>query len=923
MNLSVFSRFHCLMLLCVLVVLFAPFGPAPKAVEELPEATVDHLRCDYALNPLGIDTVKPRLSWWIISSARGVEQTAFQIRVALSEESLGSSDGILWDSGKVVSGESTHQPYGGPELRSGQRYYWQVKVWTGDAQETDWSQPAFWEMGLLTPLEWKASWIEPELEEDLEISQPCPMLRREFEVPQGIKLARLYVTSHGLYRLQMNGRDVSDWVFTPGWTSYRNWLQYQTYDVSDQLKTGKNAIGVILGDGWYRGYIGFNGQRNYYGKNLGLLLQLRVEYEDGHSELINSDQGWKASTGPIVSSDIYNGEHYDARKEKPGWSAPGFNDRKWSGVRVVDHPKNILSAQVGPPVRRIEEVEPVEILQTPAGETVFDMGQNMVGWVRLKVKGKAGRTITLRHAEVLDQDGNFYAENLRSAAQTVRYIPKGKGIEVYEPSFTFQGFRYVAVEGLNKPSLNDITGVVIHSDMTPTGNFRCSNADINQLQHNIVWGQKGNFLDVPTDCPQRDERLGWTGDAQVFASTAAFNMDVAAFFKKWLKDLAADQNENGAIPFVIPNVLEGTASAAWADAGLIIPWTLYVRYGDENFLEDQYPSMKAWVEYMRGRAGEDLLWKGDFHFGDWLSATYPDPSFPAAVTDKDLIATAFFAYSTSILEKAARVLGRREDAREYGGLLGRIKEAFQNEYITPNGRLSPSSQTAYVLALKFDLVPRRMRESTSRRLVEEIRKRDNHLSTGFVGASYLSHVLSDSGHLDVAYQLLLNDTYPSWLYPVKKGATTIWERWDGIRPDGSFQSSGMNSFNHYAYGAIGDWIYRVIGGIGVDPEVPGFKHFLVAPLPGGEITWAETQLDSMYGTIRTAWADKEERFELEVRVPPNTSATVLFPTNDASQILENDQSLSQRDGIRRVQEVGGVSVVVGSGDYRFSMRKNK
>jgi len=507
-----------------------------------------HLKCEYKVNPIGIDAPRPRLSWQIQTPDRGVMQRAYQLCVR------GDDGTLLWDSGRVDSQRSIHVPYGGPPLAPGQRCAWQVRVWTGGDEASAWSETATWEMGLLDAGDWCAQWIEPDLEEDSNALNPCPMLRKTFVVDGEVRLARLYVTAHGLYEAELNGQRVGNQVLAPGWTAYDKRLQVQVYDVGDQLATGENAIGVTLGDGWFRGNLGFGGQRNVYGETLALLLQLKVEFVDGRvAWVVATDETWKAATGPIRSSDIYNGEHYDARLEKPGWSTAGYDDGEWAGGRVVEHGKAQLCAPVGPPILRIEEVRPVAILHTPAGDIVFDMGQNMVGWVRLRVEGEAGTTVVMRHAEVLDQEGNFYTENLRSAEQTNTYVLKGDGVEVYEPRFTFQGFRYVAVAGYpGSLTLDSLTGVVVHSDITPTGTWESDNDLLNQLRHNIVWGQKGNFVDVPTDCPQRDERLGWTGDAQVFMRTACFNMDVAGFFAKWLRDLAADQHADGNVPHVIP-----------------------------------------------------------------------------------------------------------------------------------------------------------------------------------------------------------------------------------------------------------------------------------------------------------------------------------------------------------------------------------
>jgi alpha-L-rhamnosidase len=751
------------------------------------------------------------------------------------------------------------------------------------------------------------------------------MLRTGFTVDGAVRSARAYITCLGLYEAELNGKRVGDQVLTPGWTSYHERLQYQTYDVGALLVEGENAVGVTLGDGWYRGNLGFSGNRNVYGDFLALLLQIEIVYQDGRTQIVCSNANWRASTGPILASDIYNGEAYDARLEKPGWSTAGYDDGDWQGVQVFDHDVDILVAPAGPPVLVIQELQPVEILTTPAGETVVDVGQNMVGWIRLRVQGEAGTKVTLRHAEVLDREGNLYTENLRSADQQVQYTLKGDGLEVYEPHFTFQGFRYVAVDGYpGELTLDSLTGVVVHSDITPTGAFECSHPLVDQLQHNIQWGQKGNFVDVPTDCPQRDERLGWTGDAQVFVRTACFNMDVAAFFTKWLKDLVADQGESGSVPHVVPDVLgrgrmRAGGSAAWGDAGVICPWTIYLCYGDTRILEEQYESMKAWVGYIQEQAGEDYLWAKGFHFGDWLAYATTRSDYPGATTDKDLIATAFYAYSTSLLQRTAEVLGKEEDAREYGELLAKVKGAFLSEFVTANGRLASNTQTAYALALYFDLLPEEQCPQAAARLAADVRGFQNHLTTGFVGTPYLCHVLSDNGYLDVAYDLLNQETYPSWLYPVTQGATTIWERWDGLKPDGTFQDVGMNSFNHYAYGAIGSWLYQVVAGIEIDPEAPGYKHILIQPRPGGGLSKARAVLDSMYGEVSSSWEVHDNEFSLTLSVPANAWGTIRLPGAAIELVTESGQPLAEAEGITRADQDGDVVVVgVGSGQYSFA-----
>jgi alpha-L-rhamnosidase len=917
---------------CLVVTLFLLTAPAhghgtPAAPEKSgSELTVDHLRVEHDENPLGLGIRAPRLSWWIHGNARGIVQAEYQIRVASTADDLTRGRRLLWDSGRVKSSESTFRPYDGPGVEARHRYYWHVRVWDSKGGASAWSAPAWWEMGLLAPSDWTAQWIEPGLEEDPSVPQPSPMLRRAFTLKGAVRSARVYVTSHGLYELSINGKRVGDDVLTPGWTSYSTRLQYQTYDVTSVLRRGDNALGAILGSGWYRGQIGFRQHRNHYGDRLALLAQLEVTYADGTRETIGSDAQWKASTGPIQAAEIYGGETYDARLEKPGWDAPGFNDSSWTGVRVVEHPKNTLIAPDGPAVRRIEEVTPIKILTSPSGQTIVDMGQNMVGWVRLTVEGPAGTTVTLRHAEVLDQKGNFYTANLRAAAQQVVYTLKGSGKEVFEPRFTFQGFRYVSVEGFpGALALDNLKGIVVHSAIAPASEFSTSDSLINQLQHNIRWGQKGNFVDVPTDCPQRDERLGWTGDAQAFSRTAAFNMDVAGFFTKWLKDVAADQLESGSVPHVVPDVLTRpdrpeAGSAGWADAAVIIPWNMYLSYGDTRVLETQYPSMAKWVEYMRRRAGDDYLWTEDFTFGDWLAYATTRSDYPGATTGKDLIATAFFAHSTDLLARTAAVLGKADDRARYEALLEKIKAAFVKEFVTSEGRVGENTQTAYVLALQFDLLPTDLRPRAAARLAAEIRER-KHLTTGFLGTPYLLHVLSDYGYLDLAYMLLQRKEYPSWLYPVTKGATTIWERWDGIKADGSFQDAGMNSFNHYAYGAVGEWMYRVMAGLDIDESMPGYKHIVIAPHPGGDFTEVNARHDTPYGRAASHWTKTASGFDLSVDVPPNTTATVRVPNAKLEAVTEGGKPIQGLDGVTASRQDGETAVVeVGSGQYRFAWK---
>jgi alpha-L-rhamnosidase len=881
------------------------------------QPAVKNPRCENRINPLGIDLQNPRFSWQMVSDHSNARQTAYEIKVGRKSA---SSD--VWSSGKQLSAKSLFISYGGAALQSGTTYFWQVRIWDDKGNPSPWSEKAFWQMGMLKPSDWKASWIESGAASD-SVNGPAQLYRKSFTSSKKIISATAFISSHGMYEAFINGSRVGDAFLTPGWTSYAKRLQYQVYDVSRLLTTGSNAIGVQIGSGWYRTPLAWMNNRNTWGKKTGLLLQLELTYSDGSSESVISDGSWKSSdSGPIRFSELYDGEVYDARMEKPGWNKSGYDDAAWQPVIVKEDAKDNLLATYNEPVRKHEVFHPVKIFKTPAGEQVIDFGQNLVGWAQFKLSGKAGDEVTVDHAEVLDKEGNFYTENLRVAKARDSYILSGNGEDVFEPHFTFQGFRYIRVKGYPgeiKPE--NISAVTLYSDMEPTGQFSCSNPLLNQLQHNIQWGQKGNFLDVPTDCPQRDERLGWTGDAQAFSRTAGYNMGVHNFFSKWLKDIAADQQPDGRVPFVVPNVLGPTAggSAGWADVATIIPWNMWLVYGDQKILEDQYASMKSWVGFIQSNS-QDFLWNKGFHFGDWLFYRPADDNDGrAAVTDKYLIAQCFYAHSTQLVLNAATVLNKTEDIAKYSELLKQVKDAFVHEYLTASGRLVSGTQTAYVLALQFDMLPENLRAQAARRLLTNIESYDNHLTTGFLGTPYLCHVLSRFGYDTVAYKLLLQETYPSWLYPVKMGATTIWERWDGQKPDSSFQVPSMNSFNHYAYGAIGDWMYRTIAGVDIADGGEGYKKIKIQPHTGGHISYANADLETGYGKLSAHWKIDGGIFILDVEIPANTTAEIYIPASSADAITEKGTALSALTGIVVSGKQGRYIVLqTGSGSYHFS-----
>lgn len=1002
---------------------------------------VSHLRCEYLPNPLGIESLHPRLYWILDSKRRNEAQSAYQILVASSPDDLKADHADLWDSGKILSNQSIHIAYDGKPLHSGQAAWWKVRVWDKQGRESAYSAPAHWEMGLLTPSDWKSQWIgmspapvnKTNIWQDVKwvwfpegdprrnapagtrffartvavrsdsavtraeligiadndfqakvndipvgsqegwqsvarmdikaalrpgenkimlsanntdgpaglaaaiqimyadgrierivtnrdwlagdplksngrstfpaqeianigdtpwgmpggvtVDRPAPYLRKTFALNKPVRSARVYATAQGLYKLSLNGKPVSQDVFRPGWTDYNKRIQYQTYDVTGLLQSGRNALGVTLGDGWFCGHVGLTGGNNY-GTKPRALVQLQLTYQDGTTETVVSDGTWKASPGPIVRDDLLDGETYDARQEMPGWNTSDYDDHAWQPAEAdrearnredgigntgrAEHPTPLLVSQPDQAVEKVEELKPRSMVEKPSGAYVFDLGQNMVGWARIKVKAAAGKTVRIRFAEMLKPDGTIYTTNLRGAKATDYYTCKGSGTEIWEPSFTCHGFRYVELTGLTgKPGLDAVTGVVITSATPTAGTFECSSPLVNKLQHNIVWGQRGNYLEVPTDCPQRDERLGWMGDAQIFVRTAAYNSDIAAFMTKWTQDVVDAQSPQGGFSDVTPRMGDQSDGApAWGDAGVIVPWTIYRCYGDTRLVSERYPAMQKWIEYIRS-ANPDFIWRkrANNNFGDWLNVHSDTP--------REILATAYYAYDAKLMAEMARAIGKTQDAQQYDELFGNIKAAFNREFVGADGRIKSDTQTAYVLALRFGLLPEEKRVAAARYLVDDIvNKRNGHLSTGFLGVGYLTPTLTQTGHLDVAYRLLNNDTYPSWGYSIRQGATTIWERWDGWTEEKGFQDPGMNSFNHYSLGSVGEWMYSSVAGIDLDPTQPAYKHAVLHPHPGGGLTYARASYDSIHGRIVSDWKLENGQFAYRIMVPTNTTATV-------------------------------------------------
>lgn len=743
-----------------------------------------------------------------------------------------------------------------------------------------------------------------------------PHIRRSFDVSRKVRRARAYVSARGLYKLFVDGKAQGNGVFTPGFTDYNKRIQYQVYDLTSLLKPGRHAIGMQLGDGWYCGKVGLTGKGNYGDRPLGL-AQIEIEYEDGGREQVVTDGTWQVTTAAITDNDLLDGETYDARREIPNWATAVPGGGEWKPAAAEPLGTVPLVAQKSPMVEKIVELKPKSMTQPKPGVFVFDLGQNMVGWSRLKVRGEGGKTVRIRFAEMLNPDGTIYTTNLRGAKCTDNYTLKGGGVETYEPTFTFHGFRYVELTDFpGTPTADSITGVVVTSKTPETGTFTCSSPLVTQLQQNILWGQRGNYLEIPTDCPQRDERLGWMGDAQVFVRTATYNADIASFMTKWMDDVVDAQGPEGGFPDVAPRIGDPNDGApAWGDAGVIVPWTIYTVYGDRRILERHYEAMAKWIHYVDS-ANPDHIWvkRANNNFGDWLNMNADLP--------RDVLSTAYFAYSTDLMGRIARVLGKNEDAAKYEALRAEIGKAFNEKFVSVDGRIKGNTQTAYLLALRFNLLPESIRPLTAKLLADDILvARKGHLSTGFLGVSYLNPVLTSVGRNDIAYRLLLNDTFPSWGYSIRQGATTIWERWDGWTKEKGFQDPGMNSFNHYSLGSVGEWMFGTVGGIDMAPSTVGFRDLVIHPRLGGDLSWVKSGYDSINGRVESAWRRTADTVELDVTVPANTTATVFVPADSAADVLEGGKPVAQAEGVKFLRMEDGAAVyAVGGGKYKFRSR---
>ena len=922
-------------IVCLLLTSLLLQSPTLKAFAQNIESHImpTSLRCEYLVSPLAVDTREPRFSWTIESGARGAKQTAYQIIVASSANNLAANKGDLWDTGKVASSQTIQIAYRGKPLGSRQECFWKVRVWDQNGKASAWSKPAQFKMGLLELPDWSAEWIGDKLPSVETVA--ATMLRREFNLAARVKRAIIYSSALGVYELRINGRRVGDSILAPEFTDYHTRTQYHAYDVTSLLRPGANAIGAMLGDGWYAGGVGLahliKKQRNIYGNHPRFIAQLEIELADGKKERIATDGEWRTTReGPIRSSDILNGEDYDGRREMTGWDRPGFDDRTWQGTDVASNVSTKLVAQPNEPIRVMREIKPIAVSEPKPGVYVFDMGQNMVGWCRLEVQGARGTTVKLRHAEMLSPDGTIYTDNLRIAKQTDTYTMRGDRIETFEPHFTYHGFRYVELTGLqSKPPLDALTGRVFYSSMDETGGFECSEPMLNKLWQNILWTQRGNMHSIPTDCPQRDERLGWMGDIQIFVGTGIFNMDMAAFFTKWMHDVRDAQATDGRFADFSPHPFgkneRFTGVPGWGDAGIVVPWRVWQHYGDKRILAENFDAGRRWVEFIRSN-NADLLWKNKRgnDYGDWLNSdTLIYEGFPnkGGQVPKEVFATMMFAYATDLLSRMATVLGKETEAKKYGTLFEEIKAAFNKAYVSEDGRIQGDTQAGYALALHFDLLPEVLRPVAFKHMLDGIARYKGHMSTGFHSTYRMMLELTRAGRSDVAYDLINHRTFPSWGYSIENGATTIWERWDGYVKGRGFQNKGMNSFNHYAIGAVGEWMYRVILGINNDDERPAYEHFILRPFPGGGLKWAKGSYNSIRGRIESSWRVADGKLKFDVTIPANTTATVYVPANDAASVMESGKPASGSVGVQFLRMEDGAAVFrVQSGRYSFQTR---
>ncbi len=897
--------------------IFSFTGCQPKnVIKTSGKAVISSLTVDYLTNPVGIDSDTPLFSWNMADTVRGQKQTAYQIMVSDSYEGLLRGEYNVWDSGRVESDQSLAVPYAGNALTPGTRYYWQVQVWDKDGKNCLSQDKCYFETGLMEGGFSDAQWILQTKSGGA--TGAAPIMRKIFKLDKSardIESARIYATAAGLYELYLNGDKLGDDFLNPGSTQYDQHVLYQTYDVTELLKSGENTVSAQLGNGWWAGMAGLVFNKQYPA----FISKTVIKYKDGSVQTVVTDGTWEYTTdGPITENDIYNGETYVATRTEKEYDYEPVTVQTAEELGVGE-----ITSQIAGTIKCMQVIEPVNITEPEHNVFVYDFGQNMAGVVEITVKGEKGTVVTIRHGEVLNNGetngdgayGTLYTANLRAAQATDKYVCAGTGEETWHPSFTFHGFRYAEISGIDWEDIVSVKALVLYTDMDDTSSLVTSNEKVNKLERNAYWGMRSNFLSVPTDCPSRNERFGYLGDAQVFCGTSMYYMDTAAFYNQYIMDILDCTQDIGIFPNSAPGAYKDVyqaAHGAWADGGIIIPYTAYVRYGDITTLEECYPAMQRYIEYMKGQAGSDYIRDNMGQYGDWLNANDPTPV--------GTVDTAYCAYTTSLMADVARWLGKDDDSRMYEELSQKYKDAWVREYMNSDGSTVCNSQTSYVLALYFDIVPDELREACAAKLAELIRNNGNKLTVGFIGVSYLLPALCDNGYTDVAFDLLLQEDYPSWFYQINKGATTIWERWDAITTDNSFQDVNMNSFNHFAFGSVMEWGYAYLGGIKCDTEAPGFKHFILQPCVGGGLTSAQAEYDSMYGLIKSAWTSEDGKLTYTCTVPANTTATLYLPASSASSVSESGGSLGSAEGITVTGEENGCVIMeLQSGTYTFTV----
>jgi alpha-L-rhamnosidase len=885
----------------------------PKVSLPLPQLRSDvriaDLTCEYRSDPLGIDVTEPRLSWKLRSAWRGQKQIAYQILVATDKDLLADNRADLWNTGKIGSDQSVFVRYAGKPLSSRVPCYWKVRVWDKDNKPSPFSDVARWEMGLLESKDWQAKWVTAPIDEEKDV-QPAPLFRKGFVLSNKVERARVYICGLGFYELRLNGDKVGDHVLDPAFTRYDRRALYVTYDVTDQVQKGFNALGVVLANGWYD--MGTRAAWDFdqapWRNRATLRCQLELTFKDGTQRTIASDQTWRVAPGPLVFHSIRKGQVYDARAEIPGWDTSEFRDEDWAFAQVGAGLKGKVTAQMQEPIKVTQTLKPVSMTEPKPGVYVFDLGQNIAGWARMKVAGPAGTKVVLKYAERLHDDGNIDQEAIavhvkESDFQADTYILRGDGSETWESQFVYHGFQYIEVTGLpEKPDLDMLQGRVVHTAFARAGTFECSNELFNKIQQATLWAYIGNFHGYPTDCPHR-EKNGWTGDAHLAAETGLYNFASAAAYTKWMTDFKDEQRDSGELPGIVPTAGWGYNwgnGPAWDSAYVLIPWYMYQYCGDTGILAEHYERFKRYVDYLTTKADNGIVSIG---LGDWVPAKSETPA--------NVTSTGYYYRDALIVAKIARLLGRNDAARKYGDLALRIRDAFNREFFDADaGLYRPGTQTALSCALYHGLVPPQEYQRVLNNLVALVERNDGHLDAGILGTKYLIDALTAGGRADVVYQMATKTTFPSWGHWIEQGATTLWEQWDGGA-----------SRNHIMFGHISAWFYQVLGGINVDPETVGFKHIVIKPQLLGDIKWVRAEHESMYGTIESLWDIRDDTFTLKVAIPTNTTATIYVPSDRQEFVNEGPNYIHSGDHVRFVRlEDNYVVFEADSGTYEFSSK---